>query len=111
MLHLMFASVADSQVVVTEKDLNDYYNVHKQDYKEEKQRRIEYITFNVEPSSQDFQDAETWINDIKPDFASATDNVQFVNSNSDVSFDDTWYKQEGLPENIGNWIFEEKANS
>lgn len=104
-------SVADSQVVVTRKDLKNYYDTHKEDYKQGATRRIEYISFPVKPSPADFRDAEKWINDIRSDFESATDNVQFVNSNSDVSFDDTWYKKDDLPENIGNWIYEEDADT
>ncbi|MGC9352284.1 MAG: SurA N-terminal domain-containing protein [Mariniphaga sp.] len=102
-------SVADSQVVVTEKELRDYYNNNQDNYKQEKLREIEYITFPVEPSADDFAAAEEWINDIVSDFASATDNVAFVNSNSDVGFDDTWYKKEDLPEDIATWIFETDA--
>ena len=64
-----------------------YYNSHKEDFKQEKIRELEYITFPVKPSAADYKDAEKWINDIKSDFANATNNVQFVNSNSDVSYD------------------------
>ncbi|SHF51463.1 peptidyl-prolyl cis-trans isomerase D [Mariniphaga anaerophila] len=106
---LNHTSVADSQVVVTEKDLKDYYNKNQDTYKQEKLRQIEYITFPVEPSEQDFKDTEKWINDVVSDFASATDNAAFVNSNSDVDFDDTWYKQSDLPEDIATWVFENDA--
>ena len=104
-------SVADSQVVVTDKDLRSYYNAHQEDYNQETTRRIEYITYPVEPSAADFRDAENWVSDIKAEFESASDNVQFVNSNSDVDFDGTWYKQEDLPENIAGWVFEEGADT
>lgn len=103
-------SVADSQVVVTDKDLKDYYNNNQDAYKQEKQRTIEYVTFTVTPSKRDYEQAEAWINDIVSEFANATDNVAFVNANSDVSFDDTWYKQEQLPQDIAEWIFEADAN-
>jgi peptidyl-prolyl cis-trans isomerase D len=103
---LATGSVADSQITVTEKDLKDYYNFHQDDYEQEKNRTIEYITYPVEPSEKDFQEAEEWINDIVQDFSSTNDNVSFVNSNSDVGFDDTWYKKEDLPEDIATWIFE-----
>ncbi|NCB07741.1 MAG: peptidylprolyl isomerase [Bacteroidia bacterium] len=108
-ISLPHSSVADSQVVVTEKDLRSYYDANNNDFKQERVRRIEYITFTVKPSSEDFKNAEIWINEIKPDFETTTENIQFVTSNSDVSFDDTWYKAETLPENIGNWIFQEEA--
>ncbi|HKI89183.1 MAG TPA: peptidylprolyl isomerase [Draconibacterium sp.] len=106
---LNHSSVADSQVVVTEKEMRNYYDAHQNDYKQEKLRRIEYITFPVKPSPSDFKSAENWINDIKSDFVKTTDDVQFVNSNSDVGFDDTWFKKSTLPENIGAWIFDEGA--
>ena len=105
------SSVADSQVVVTEKDLRNYYDAHKENYKQEKLRKIEYITYPVVPSASDFENAENWINDIKSDFETTSDNVQFVNSNSDINFDDTWYKKEDLPENLSNWIFVEGADT
>jgi len=102
-------TVSDSSVSITEKDLKDYYSAHKKDFKQEKSRDIEYITFTVKPSAADYKDAETWINGIKNDFANATNNVQFVNSNSDVSYNGTWYKKETLPGNVGTWIFDELA--
>ncbi len=103
------SSVSDSMVQVTDSDLKAYYEEHKDDYKQGNTRRIEYISFPVTPSPSDFTNAEKWINDIKPDFEKTTDNEQFVNSNSDVSFNDTWYKKEDLPENIGKWIFDDDA--
>ncbi len=106
---LPLSSVSDSQVVVTDNDLKNYYTAHQDDYKQDKLRKIEYITFPVKPSSADFKHAEEWINDIKSDFEKATDNVQFINTNSDVKFDDSWYKKETLPENIGTWVYDEDA--
>ena len=103
------SSVSDSMVQVTDSDLKAYYEEHKDDYKQENTRQIEYIDFPVTPSPSDFADAEKWINDIKPDFEETPDNIQFVNSNSDVGYTDTWYKKEDLPENIGKWIFDDDA--
>ncbi len=108
-VNLAFSSVADDQVTVTEKDMKAYYNANQDEYKKEKSRRIEYITYAVTPSEADYKDAEEWINDIKADFEKAEDNVQFVNSNSDVDFENVWSKKADLPENIGTWIYDEKA--
>ena len=110
-ISLNFSSVADSAVKVNDSDLKAYYNSHKEDFKQEKIRDIDYITFNVKPSAADYKDAEKWINEIKSDFANATNNAQFVNSNSDINFDATWYKRESLPENVATWIFDENPTS
>jgi peptidyl-prolyl cis-trans isomerase D len=106
---LNHSTISDSAVTVTEKDMKTYYEANKDDYKQEKLRKIEYITYPVNPSPADFTEAEKWINDIKSDFAEATDNIQFVNSNSDESFVGDWSKREDLPENVGAWVFDENA--
>jgi len=106
---LNFSSISDSLVTVTEKDLKAYFDSNQDAYKQEKIRRIEYITYPVEPSQTDFEEAENWMNDIKSDFEGATDNIQFVNSNSDQSFIGTWGKKDNLPLNIGSWVFDEGA--
>jgi len=106
---LSLNTIQDSAVTVTDRDLKTYFDAHKDDYKQEKLRKIEYITFPVEPSADDFTEAEKWINDIKAEFAEATDNIQFVNSNSDESFVGEWNKKEDLPENVGIWVFDENA--
>lgn len=103
------STVSDDEIEITDKDLRDYYNAHQDEYEQEKSRRIEYITYPVTPSEADYADAEKWINDIKSDFEAAEENVQFVNANSDVSFENIWLKQENLPENIAQWVFEEGA--
>ena len=106
---LNFSSVPDSAVTVTENDLKTYFNAHKEQYKQEKSRKIEYITYPVTPSAKDFKDAEEWINDIKSDFENASDNAQFVSSNSDEPFDPSWEKRETLPVNIASWVYDEGA--
>jgi peptidyl-prolyl cis-trans isomerase D len=102
-------TVSDSLVTVTDKDLKDYFNANQETYKQEKIRKIEYITYPVKPSANDYNEAELWMNDIKSDFETITDNIQFVNSNSDQSFTGTWGNKENLPANIGTWVFDQGA--
>jgi peptidyl-prolyl cis-trans isomerase D len=106
---LNYNTVADSQVVITDKDLRSYYSANPNEFREEKSRQIEYITFSVVPSEADYASAQRWIDNIMEDFAAATDNVQFVNSNSDVGFNGNWFKREALSEELGSWIFDENA--
>jgi peptidyl-prolyl cis-trans isomerase D len=100
-----FESVPDSTIKVTSDEVKKYYEMHESEYKSEKTRTIEYIAYNVTPSPSDFTNSEKWINEIKSDFVNTTENVQFVNSNSDVSFDPTWFKAGTLPLNLDSWIF------
>jgi peptidyl-prolyl cis-trans isomerase D len=104
-----YSSIPDSLVRVSTAELEKYFDQHKSDYKSEKTRTIEYVAFTVVPSAADFKGAEKWINEIKPDFVKTNENIQFVNSNSDVSFDNTWHKMSTLPDTLANWIYKNNA--
>ncbi len=106
---LQHSSVADSEIEITDRDLRDYYSKNSDLYKVDKNRTIEYVAFEVTPTQADFAAAERWINEIKPEFEATEENIQFVNSNSDVSFTDLWYKQDNLDSNLAEWIFGEGA--
>ncbi|MBN2773065.1 MAG: SurA N-terminal domain-containing protein, partial [Prolixibacteraceae bacterium] len=106
---LPYTSVSDSQVVVTEKDLKDYYNNHQEDYKQEGSRKIEYVVFPVRPTDVDRLDTENQLAGLRDEFKAATDDAQFVDTNSDENFDDSWFSLDELPTNIKYWIETQKA--
>jgi peptidyl-prolyl cis-trans isomerase D len=107
---LNYNIVPDSSIKVTSDELEMNYKIHKTDYKSEKTRTIEYIAYTVTPSASDYSNSEKWINEIKSDFAKTTENIQFVNSNSDVRFDGTWNKMSTLPDTLATWIFKRNAS-
>jgi peptidyl-prolyl cis-trans isomerase D len=107
---LNYNLVADSTIKVASAELEKYYKLHKSDYKSEKTRTIEYIAYTVTPSASDYSNSEKWINEIKSDFVKTPENIQFVNSNSDVRFDGTWHKMSSLPDTLAAWIFKRNAS-
>ncbi|GET30128.1 SurA N-terminal domain-containing protein [Prolixibacter sp. SD074] len=104
-----YASVPDSAVPVSDAEMQRYYNNHQKLYQQDATRRIEYVVFPVVPSASDKQSAHKWIENIKSDFANANDDVAFVNVNSDVPFDDSFYKKDELSPELGDFAFSEKV--
>jgi len=102
---LNYSTISDAAVNVSDNDLKAYYENHKDEYKQEKTRKIEYVTFEVLPSAADNATTQKWLNDSKQEFASATDNKQFISVNSDIAFDPGYYKKEELSPAIGAWAF------
>lgn len=90
--------------------METYYNNHIDNYKQEAQKIIKYVAFNIEPSEQDEKDVVKWINDIKDDFAQAEDNEQFVNMNADTRFEDVYDKQDVLNDELAEWAFNAEIN-
>lgn len=99
-------TIPDSLIAYTNSDLKAYYNEHENEFKQEASRSIEYITFDVVPSEEDKKETEEWINDIKEDFAKTKDDEDFVNLNSDFSYDDYYLKKDELPESLQDEMFD-----
>jgi len=100
-----FRAVADSQISISQQDLKDYYEEHRQLYKQSANRDIEYIAFNIEPTEKDIEAAREYITGMKEDYRQATENREFVNLNSDVQFDDSYYTEEELSDSIADFMF------
>jgi peptidyl-prolyl cis-trans isomerase D len=104
-----YASVRDSAVNVTESDLKNYYEKHKDNYKQDNLRKIEYVSFPVIASKADEDKLIKWITDIKTEFATVEDPSAFVNINSDTPFDSTYYKKSELSPVLADFAFNGKV--
>lgn len=92
-----YTSIPDSTVSVSKSEISTYFNAHKDNFKQEAERTIQYVTFLVEPSEEDKRMAEKWINDIKPEFSNpTTDPAQFVTMNSDIPYQDQNLKDDDV---------------
>ncbi|MCF8370282.1 MAG: SurA N-terminal domain-containing protein [Bacteroidales bacterium] len=100
-----YSEISDSLVSIGENDIKKYYNENKDKYKQEASRSIAYVAWDVVASPEDNEMTQKWINDIASEFRTTENTVQFVNFNSDVSFDPKNYKQGELPESIDSVMF------
>lgn len=102
---LNYTSIPDADVKLSDSELKEYYNKNKDKYKQEKTRKIEYVTFEVLPSAADNAATQKWVNDAKSEFASVQDNGQYISVNSDSPFDPGYYKKEDLAPAMAEWAF------
>ncbi len=69
-----YTTVSDSAVKVTDDDIKDYINKHKEVFKQdEASRSVSYVAFNASPSAADSAKTLAQINTMRTDFAVATD--------------------------------------
>lgn len=100
-----YYAVADSLVKVTEGDLKKLYNEKKEQYKQTPTRSIEYVSFPIVPSAEDFADVEKLIKSLENDFRTKEDVAALVNSNSDVLYDGRDYSEETIPAEYKDFAF------
>jgi peptidyl-prolyl cis-trans isomerase D len=81
-----YAEIPDSTVTVTESDIRDYYNKHKNDreYKQESSRSVEYIKFPVRASSMDSTTLKAQLADLAGSFRTATSDSSFAAENANT---------------------------
>lgn len=107
-----YNSLDDSLYSISNSELKSYYSAHKEEYKQDASRDVEYVIFPITPSKDDFAAAEEWMNKISTEFITANNPAQFTNLNSDTPFDAKYYKKgEFLNQEINGWAFEAQVGN
>ncbi|MCF8309727.1 MAG: SurA N-terminal domain-containing protein, partial [Bacteroidales bacterium] len=105
---IKYQTVEDSEVSISEEDYKEYYNNHKERFKNENEKRkIEYVVFDVEASEEDRRQIEKQVNDLNKELETIErENIpRFVNSVSDEPYDSSWKSRGDLPARIENTMF------
>ncbi len=103
--YLGYNSIEDSEIEVSESEIEKYYNEHKNEFRQEEGRSIEYIVFPIEASDEDDRNAKLYVEQKRDAFARADNPINFVNSNSDLPYADVYYAKNDLPEAYQDSIF------
>ena len=82
----------DTTVVVSDSEIKKYYEAHKKLYRQQAGRDIEYVVFEVKPSTSDIAAANDAIAKVYDEFNTTQNVKSFLLANSDRKFDNTWYK-------------------
>ncbi len=87
-----FGYQTDTTIVVSDKEIKDYYNSHKKFYEQAESRDIEYVVYEVVPSAKDIQATRDQVNSLYDEFATTDNMKSFLVKNSDRALSNYWYK-------------------
>lgn len=104
-----YFALPDTLVKVTNGDIKKLYNEHKSLYKQTPNRSIEYVTFNIAPSEEDFAEVEKLMHSLENDFRTRQDVENVVNGNSDILYDGRDYSIETIPAEYKDFAFGKDA--
>lgn len=101
-----YQTVPDSSIKLTEDDYEKYYEEHKNEYKQEATRDIDYVIFDVSASPEDREKISEEVTEIYAEFLKVEDDyANFVNATSDSRYDSTFRKEGSLPVSIDSIMF------
>lgn len=109
----LYSTIKDSDVKVTDTEIVDYMKKNEKKFKADESREVAYVVIEDKASAADVAEVKSKINgllsgsvvynqatgknDTLPGFRSATNTIEFVNSNSDVAYDSTYVAKKDLP--------------
>ncbi len=100
-----YNTLSDSLIKVSAADVKEYYNKHKENYKVDATRDIEYVSFKVEPTEEDKKSTYDWVNKQKEAFSNpATDANQFVQMNSENQTEARFWKAQQLSSELQQFV-------
>ena len=88
-----FGFAQDSTIVVSDKEIKDYYNANKDNFKQIASRDIEYIVIDIVPSADDVTAANNAIAAVYDEFVAAENMKTFLLSKSERQLAKRWYKE------------------
>lgn len=103
-----FGYTQDSTIVVSDSEIKKYYNEHKDFYRQQASRDIEYVVFEVKPSEEDITAATEQTNALHDEFGQAENMKNFLLKNSDRQYSEYWYKAGELntvSADVNNFVF------
>jgi peptidyl-prolyl cis-trans isomerase D len=68
-----YSTIPDSLVKISDDDISNYVNKHKDQFKQEEMRSISYVSFNAAPTAGDSANIKQQLLNLKNDFANASD--------------------------------------
>lgn len=118
---VLYSTVKDSDVKVTDADILDYMKKNEKKFKAEETREIEYVLIEDKPSVSDetemkskingllvgsvVYNKETGVNDTIPSFKTANNVAEFIAENSDKPYDSTFIAKQDLPSEHADKLF------
>ncbi|WP_274475193.1 peptidylprolyl isomerase [Mangrovimonas aestuarii] len=116
-----YATIADTTVEVSKAEITNYINAHAKQFEVEESRDIQFVEFKETPSVEDENaikdelaamlkdrvefNETTKTNDTISAFGKVTDNAEFINTNSDIKFNDAFVFKSDLPTAVADDIY------
>ncbi|GAA4282455.1 SurA N-terminal domain-containing protein [Gaetbulibacter aestuarii] len=120
-VQIPYESIPDSLIKVTKDDVSDYIEAHSSSYQVEESRDIRYVQFKEEASVEDQNQIKKDLTDLLKDreeynqvtkltdtikgFLHTSDNKDFVNTNSDIKFNEQFQFKSQLPSAVADSLF------
>lgn len=86
-----YSSIPDSTIEVSKSEIEKLYNQRKDLYKQKETKVIKYLSVDIRPSQEDYNNAQQDIESLKSEFTTSQNVADIVNENSEVPYMDVFF--------------------
>lgn len=106
-----FDEIENSELTLSDEDYENYFEEYKNQFKQEEEtRKVEYVAFNVMPTSKDSAAIRQNVATLVEDFAKAENDSLFVENNFG-SIDEAYFKKDELSPAVADTIYQMAVGS
>jgi peptidyl-prolyl cis-trans isomerase D len=91
-----FANIADSSVQVSSTEIQKLYNERKEMYRQDETCMIDYVSVDIVPSQEDYDNATKEADEIREEMAAATNIASIINEKSETKYSNVYFSIAGL---------------
>lgn len=92
-VNVMYPMIPDSTITVSDAEIKAFYKENKKMFKQLANRDVEYVMFEVVPSTKDLNENEIAFQKAYAELGEAQNIKTFLLKNSDEPYKDVWYKK------------------
>lgn len=85
-----YSTIPDSTIEVSKSEIEKLYNQRKESFKQKEAKVLTYVTLDIRPSQEDYDNVEKDIDALKTEFSTSENVADLVNENSDVPYVDAF---------------------
>ena len=86
-----YSTIPDSTIQVSQSEIDKLYNDRKESFKQKEAKVLKYISVDIRPSQEDYDNVQKDIEDLKNEFSTSEKVDDIVNENSDVPYVDAYF--------------------
>lgn len=91
-----YATIPDSTIQVSRKEIEKLYNQRKELFKQKEGRVIKYIAVDIRPSKEDYDKAQAEMEELKAELSGSVKVADVVNENSEVPYMDAFFTEKAF---------------
>ena len=99
-----YTTIPDSTIEVSKSEIEKLYNERKEMFKQKETKVVKYVSVDIRPSQDDYNDVQKDIESLKEEFTTSQNVADIVNENSEVPYMDAFFTEKSFDPEMKQFV-------